>query len=519
MATPNAPSEPIEFAFRTHDVFRRLVAGKIEVAAFGRHSARLLLRSSVSSTTLLLGAGVLTGAIALGSTSSRAEEGRVEDVVVSASGNTQAVAEKQAQALQSEPVAATIVTVKQIENQQITQLEQIRRLVPSLSLKQLNIQNLTYNIRGIGNADGTQIGSVFSGAPIYVDGVYFARPGTTLADIPDLVGVQVLKGPQSTGGGWDSTSGAIHLTTALPSFALHQEFSVSYGSYNLVQLRATATGPVGDSDKAAFRITVFGADRDGYITSTNSDFRYNDWKNKGIRGQLLWQPDNDLSLRFSFDYQHVNYNCCIAMTHGAITHFTNGQPVPNNFFDRAARVGYVPLPFNGLDRYSTDVGRYRTPTEASESAGVSAHLQYNWNDFTLSSITAYRYYSYHCNWRQNTAIDVDLVRRSCWNPEVNSIQQQLTLETPKGQPIEGKAGLFFLWEDFHSWNYLWYGGQAGDWFAGSTNPTELQFMRAALDWSGNDSYYAVSTKSVAPYGQAVWHATPELDLTFGIRYS
>jgi iron complex outermembrane receptor protein len=137
----------------------------------------------------------------------------------------------------------------------------------------------------------------------------------------------------------------------------------------------------------------------------------------------------------------------------------------------------------------------------------------------LSSTTAYRYYAYHCNWRQNAAINVDLLRRSCWNPEVNSLQEQLSVETPKGQPIEAKVGLLFLWEDFRSWNYLWYGGQAGDWFASSTDPAELQFLRTAVNWSGNDSYYSVSTKSIAPHGQAVWHVTPDLDLTFGIRYS
>jgi iron complex outermembrane receptor protein len=448
-----------------------------------------------------------------------AQDVEIQDVVVTApDGSSATTSEKQAKALQSVPSGGTVVTEDQIQAQQITTLNEAKKLIPSLSVKTLNIQNLTYNIRGLGEASGTQTAPVFSGVPIYVDGVYFSRPGTAIVNIPDLAGIQVLKGPQATGGGWDSTGGAVYLTTLLPSFEPEQTLSFSYGTYNHVQWQASATGPFADSDKVAFRLTAFGVDRDGYILGFNNGLRYNDWHNIGTRAQLLLQPDNNLTIRFSFDFTHLNFNCCVALTNGVITHFTNGEPVPDNFFQRSARVGYQPQPFNGLSRFNTDLSS-PYPTERTENWGASANVAYNFDGYTFTSVTAFRKYDYHCNWHNNSVIDVDTIRSFCGNADVSSVQQEFTLFTPKDRPIEAKGGVFFYYENYFRPDLFWFGGQFAEWNVAARTPAERRIVDTAFNWAQYNAFESVNTKSVAPYAQAVWHATPELDLTAGARFS
>lgn len=440
----------------------------------------------------------------------------VADVVVSTTESPSDKSQAQATALQTTPVTATIVTQDQLENLQITNLSEARKLVPSLQIKWNNLQNLTYNIRAFGNSTSSQLASIWNGVPIYVDGVFMPRPGTWTTDIPDLLGIQVLKGPQM--GGADSIGGVVLITTSKPSFTPENKVEFSYGTYNYRQLKASATGPIADSDKLAFRLSIYGADRDGYIQSINNNLLYNDWHDKGARAQLLYQPDNDLTARFTVDYSHDNTTCCVKITNGAVTQYLNGSVFPNNFFVRSARLGYTPQSFFGLNRYNTDLSTY-WPTEGAETYGASADINYNINGFTISSISAFRQYDYHPHWLNNTTINLDTNTASHGHPSERSVQEEFKISTPKGEPVEATAGLFFFWEQFRTWGLSSYGSQGGIWYGNPTTPAATALANTALNYLSRISYTNPTSTNVAPYAQAVWHATPEIDLTAGVRYS
>lgn len=468
-------------------------------------------RNAVVGNTLTMMLAVFSSFEAVAQTA--ADPATVADVVV-----TSTTSEKQATALQSEPVAATIITQDQIRALQIDNLDQAKKLAPSLTAKRTSIQNLTYNIRGVGNADATALLGIFGGVPIYVDGVYLPRPGAWTTDLPDLFGIQVLKGPQSTHGGWDSTGGAVQVGTALPSFAQESKLAISYGSYNHVQLKGSVTGPIDGSDKAAFRVAIYGTDRDGYIQSVNSGTRYNDWRDKGVRAQLLLQPDNDLTARLIVDYSQADTNCCVFLPNAAVTQYANGAALVNNFFVRAARVGYAPLSFDALSRYNTDLtGAY--PSERVENYGASIDVHYNMNGYTLSSLTAFRQYDYHPHWFNNTQINVDTDRAANPQNTARSLQQEVKISTPLGGPVEATAGAFFYWEQFRLRGLRAYGSQAGVWFGNPTTPAATLVAETALDWLTRNTYTNPETNSIAPFSHAVWHVTPELDVSAGLRYS
>lgn len=455
-----------------------------------------------------------------------AAEGHVEDVVVTsapAPETTQTVSEKQVQALQSAPVAATVVTQDQIQNLQINNIQDAKQLAPSLTIKVLNVQNLTFNIRGIGNADGTNVPGSFSGVPIYIDGIYYPRPGTAYLDIPDMDGLQVLKGPQGTAGGWDSTAGAVKVTTLLPSFTTQRDVSVTYGNYNQVLLKGSVTGAIADTDWAAFRLSLFGNYQDGWIhsVSAGNNASYGEYTDKAIRAQVLLRPIEDLTVRLVADYSFIYTQCCVSLTTGVVTNYANGAPIPNNFYQRAASVGYIPQGNNGLSRWNTDLSGNvgAGPSETGLSTGVAAITHYNLNGNSIDSVTAFRRYGYNCHWFNNTAFNVDTLRSYCGDGNSWNGQEDLSISSATGQPVETKAGVFFLWENFRSPDNLYYGGQAGAWYFQPKTPADATFAHYAMDWTQMNGNGQVDTKSIAPYLQSVWHATPQIDVTAGLRYS
>ena len=110
------------------------------------------------------------------------------------------------------------------------------------------------------------------------------------------------------------------------------------------------------------------------------------------------------------------------------------------------------------------------------------------------------------------------MRSYCGDGNDWSGQEDLSISSATGQPVEAKAGLFFLWENFRSPDNLYYGGQAGAWYFQPTTPAAATFAHYAMDWSQMNGNGQVDTKSIAPYLQSVWHATPQIDVTAGLRY-
>ncbi|ACK52050.1 TonB-dependent receptor [Methylocella silvestris BL2] len=469
---------------------------------------------------LLLAIAASSGAFA--QTAQPAAEAHVEDVVVTApaepeSSDVAAFSEKQATKYQETPQAVTVITEQQLQNLQITNLQGAQKLAPSLNYKFSNVRNLTINIRGFGAASSDATDAIFGGVPIYIDGVYQPRPGQAVFDVPDLVGVEVLKGPQGTSGGQDSTGGAVKLTTALPSFVTQQLVEASYGSYNQVQFKGSATGAIAGSDKFAFRLAVFSNDHEGYVQNYGGygGQNYNDWHSKGARGQILYQPDENLSVRLIFDYSHVNQVCCREVLAGVATQRANGAIVANNFFQRAGAVGFtLPIPFAGPQDYLLARNGYQQT--AQETYGAAANINYTFNGFNLSSITSFRGWDFHPNNRSNVGT-MDLITNTNGHITQRSVTQDLKLTLPKSDTFDGFFGVFYLYEQLYDWGLTTYGSNAGAFYGAPGNSRALN--NAIYNLLGRQTYDNPQTNEVAPYVQGTWHATPELDITGGARYS
>jgi len=477
---------------------------------------------------LCLSLTMSTGALAQNA-GGGAVEGQVEDVVVSdsavdeaaspaaaAPGSVAANTAQQIEKVQSTPVAATVVTQQQLEAAQINDLQAAQKLEPSLNIKFSNVRNIAINIRGFGAASSNATDAIFGGSPVYLNGVYQPFVGQSVFSIPELIGVEVLKGPQATAGGQDNTGGVVNLTTALPSFTTQDKLEFQYGSYNMFQVRGTATGAIADSDKAAFRISIFGEDQEGWLSSTTTDDKYNGTHDKGVLTQVLLTPIENLTALLSLNYSTVTQACCVSGFAGVVTNYANtGGLVKNNFYVRSTEIGW-PVPAAGtyLSTYTTS--GYGFQNTAQDNYQAAANVTYSFNGFTLSSVSAATEWEFHPHNGYTTIPGVSYIVGSGSQIDAKAVEEDLKISTPKGGPLDVSAGAFLFWDLLVDRAKTAYGPNAGTYYG--TNSSAL-VNNTALNYLMLQGYDDPSTKEIAPYIQSIWHATSDFDVTTGVRYS
>ncbi|RZL33573.1 MAG: TonB-dependent receptor, partial [Rubrivivax sp.] len=209
-------------------------------------------------------------------------------------------ARKREESLQDVPVAVTALTAEQLDKLAIKDLGDLQGQVPNLTIYAARGSNttLTTFIRGVGQAD--PLWGVDPGVGIYFDDVYIARPQGALLDVFDVGRIEVLRGPQGTLYGKNTTAGAINITTNQPTFDFEGAAELTAGNLNYKQAKGAVSGPL--SDTVAARIAVATTTRRGTIYNVTTKRWINEQDNLGLRGTLLFKPSEDLSVTLSGDY-------------------------------------------------------------------------------------------------------------------------------------------------------------------------------------------------------------------------
>ncbi len=141
---------------------------------------------------------------------------------------------------------------------------------------------------------------------------------------PDIASIEELRGPQGTLYGKNTTSGAINITTEKPVSTFEARGSVGYGDFDYANASGTVSGALNDDETLQGRLSAIVTNRDGFISNVTTDSRDHDFHDYGARGQLLYQPTNDLSVRFIADYNKQREQCCINMFTGVLETLANG---------------------------------------------------------------------------------------------------------------------------------------------------------------------------------------------------
>jgi iron complex outermembrane receptor protein len=464
-----------------------------------------------------LAASALT-ALALSPAHAQQQVAAADTALVSGEGGVETVtvtARRKSENEHNVPISLTALGADTLQANGITNALKLTELVPSLQIVSFNARNTNISVRGLGTNIGLANDGVEGGVGVYVDGVLYPRPAEATFDLPDIASVEELRGPQGTLYGKNTTSGAINITTELPTDAFEARGEASYGDYSFDKVQGTVSGPLTDDGKLLGRLSAFDSDHNGYLSNVTTGSRSFDFHDYGVRGQLLWQPDDDLTVRLIADYNKQREKCCINVMQSFVgTLYNDGDPaaVPRNFYQRSAQAGYTPLPIDPFARATDANSPYH---EIMEQGGLSAQADWRFGGgFQLTSISAYRFWNWNPdNDSDGTALSVLIRARQA--DEEKEFSQELRLASPTSDVFEYSAGLYYFWEDDHGFGAQIYGTDAPIWILGANNQT----YQDALNGVGIVSESDPRINSFAAYGQATWHITPSLDLTGGVRYT
>jgi iron complex outermembrane receptor protein len=415
---------------------------------------------------------------------------------------------------QDVPIALSVISGAALEAKAAFQLNQIYQEVPSLTVSSRNPRNASINIRGLGANTATSANGLDQGVGFYVDDVYYARTGQASFDLVDIERVEVLRGPQGTLFGRNTTAGAISVTTRKPSFDPSGSLELSGGNLNYFQARGSITGPL--TDKLAYRLTGYVNRRGGFIEDTFQDRKVHNFRNFTVRGQLLYKPSEDLSIRVIGDYSEQKQTCCVGLAIGYITQYDNGAPVLQTFGPRVAQFGYTPL---AADRKKFITDADGIGSLKMKSGGASINVQLNLGGATLTSITSARM------WTWSPQLDGDDIALSIQtkannNDKQRQFSQEFRIASSGDGPLSYVAGLYGFHQRHRNWLEVEYGRDAGEYFnaPGTRGLSALQ-RRQVLEgvfYRGDSLYEA---QSYAAFGQVSWKIAPELELTGGLRFT
>ncbi len=444
-------------------------------------------------------------ALALGAASPAFAQSIDDEVIVTAT--------KRATTLQETPVAVSVTNALTIERANIQDINDLQSVVPSLRINQLqSSQNTNFIIRGFGN--GANNAGIEPSVGVFIDGVYRSRSAAAIGDLPKLERVEVLKGPQSTLFGKNASAGVISVVTAKPSYESEGYVELGYGNYNSILGKVYATGALGENVAGSIGAGI--NKRDGYGESIDPNLPDVNNRNRfNVRGQLLFEPTDNVSFRVIGDYSTLDESCCLVtnVVESVTSGIINSIGGPNTLADVNDPFTYTAFQneesVNKLDDY-----------------GVSFHADVQFDAFDFTSITSFRgnesFYDTDADYGRLALLD-----------SVNSDQQTETFTqeirlTSSGEGnFDWMVGGFLFVEDVSQVGGLEYGTDlrayidalsggalaAIEGFNGIASGTFFSADTSTVEtFTQNDTAYSA-------FGTVDYHVSDRLTLTGGINYT
>ncbi len=398
--------------------------------------------------------------------------------------------------LQTTPVAVTSLSGEMLETRQITDVNAIQYSAPNVTIEPLNGNSgASVSIRGMAGVENTSASDPAVG--IYVDGVYSARSSLGFLELVDIERVEVLRGPQGTLFGRNTTGGALVLTTPEPNGEFGGKLTGRVAEYDTKEVFGFANIPLA-GDQAAARISFKHAEHDGYGKSLYNDYELADMNSDYFRGVVKIDPDNEKwDVTFSGDWYNRKGN-------GAIAALTDVDPAG----PAGAFLGYNQYIADDFYANFTSTEQF----EDIEAKGVSATVNYDLGDVQLKSISAWR------SVFNNILTDVD----GTPNPQIAG--PVFELPSPP-LPVPGifiPTGVEFEQtndQDRQITQELQLFGSLGDvkWIVGgfyfNEHNTDITVSSTA------NTFGEIENDSYAIYGQADYDLNDDLTFNAGLRYT
>jgi len=407
---------------------------------------------------------------------------------------------------QEVPIAITVLDSAQINDTGAFSIQKLQQLAPTLQVYSSNPRNTAINIRGLGVPYGLTNDGFEQGVGVYVDDVYYARPASAVTDLLDVAQVEVLRGPQGTLYGKNTTAGAINITTNQPTFHFEGSAEVSVGNLGFKQAKAAVSGPI--SETLAARIAVSSTDRKGTIYNVTSRNYINAQDNIGIRGQLLFRPNDDLDITLTGDFTNQDAECCGTVYYGW---GSTQRGLARQYPRLAEALGYEVISTNPYDRL-TDVDA--NLNAGNKLGGASLRVKWDLGGGTLTSVTAWRFWDWKPeNDRDYTALPI--TTRSQNPSQQNQYSQELRYNY-SGDRVDFVLGAFGFHQRIDTQGTEQQGSASSRW---NLNPSSQQALIDAQVLDGlvayNEQY--LKATSAALFGQLSFRVTDQFTIQPGVR--
>jgi len=441
-----------------------------------------------------------------------AGQATVVDATLSPARFTQSVvvtARRVEELAQDVPIPVSVVRGDLVSDAGAFNVNRLKEMIPTVQFYSTNPRNSAINIRGLGAPFGLTNDGLEPGVGLYIDGVFYARPASATLDFLDVDQVEVLRGPQGTLFGKNTTAGAINVTTRKPSFTPGTDFELNYGSLQFVQAKASITGPI--TKTIAARLSFSGTQRDGTVYNVKTQDHVNNLNNLGVRGQVLFAPSDALAITVALDDTRQRPNGYTQLVAGVVPTL---RAANRQYAQIAAGLNYAPPSFNAFDR-KTDVD---TPLRSYQDLG-GASLAVDWKlgPGRLNSTTAWRY------WNWDPSSDRDFIGLPVTTiSAAPSRQRQWTQEVRYAEDVSRRlnfvVGAFAFRQTLDS-DPVFKQEQGAAAAAFLLAPSANASTPGLLDGYGYNQTVTYGNTSAAVFGQLQWSATDRLRVLPGLRFN
>ncbi|MDC7693740.1 TonB-dependent receptor [Asticcacaulis sp. DXS10W] len=436
-------------------------------------------------------------------------------------------AQKREQSLQDVPIVVTTLSAKLLQDAGVKDIKDMQVLTPGLTVTSTQNESLTTaRIRGVGTVGDNP--GMESSVGVVIDGVYRPRNGVGFGDLGEIGRIEVLKGPQGTLFGKNTSAGVINIITKEPAFVFGMDGEATVSNYDGKGVSASITGPLSE-DLVAGRLFVAKRERGGFY-DVNTGIGPRTLKEDAdqnfytVRGQLLFTPGAH-KIRVIADYSKRDENCCATVqtrtgpTGAALNTLAAGNGVAATA-NPEARLAYSNRP---TTQQITDGG-----------VSVEANIKLAWLDSTLTSVTGVR------KWKNTNGQDIDysgadiLYRRDNGDFKANfdTFSQELRLAGATDK-LNWLVGAFYADEDLKRTDSYVYGTQYETYLSillaqalglPTTTPTVSVLTGRAPGTSytpgqGALDYYTQESKSLALFTNNGYKFTDQFEVTLGLRYT
>jgi iron complex outermembrane receptor protein len=437
-------------------------------------------------------------------------KGPLEEVVVSARNRDELA--------QEVPIPISVLSGEVLARDRVFTVADLTQRAPGLTATTPNARRTGVSIRGIGKTSGND--NMEPAVGVIVDDVFLGHVGMTYQDFTDLERVEILRGPQGTLLGKNTSLGAIKYTSRAPSFSPDSTFEAEGGvNRKALKARGSHSDAIVD-DTLAYRASIFVDKQEGDLANVNTNGGHWHEKNRyGGRLQLLLKPSDALNVKFNVDGAFTDENSNtkpfmvdpLTLNDGSVRSISYTTRLARDYFG-----GYQPI-IGSWDRIELDMAE----PLITRNYGGSAVVNWNTGPVDITSISAARWFHFDAkNDQEQTRFPIS---RSGTLVDTKQLSQEFRFAGNVTDKVDYQTGVYLFTIDTDTTSRSLYGQDAGAFFATDAQYRALNTTqgRALLQSSLRDVYsfnrQNPVSDSAAVFGQVNFQLTDKARLTVGLR--